>query len=96
MIKVDVEGAELAVLEGAQELIRDSRPVLVIEANDLEGLAAWLTAEGYRSFTYVPERRELAQTAWSAPPTGNLIAVADTALAQVRLRHVVLADDRRG
>jgi FkbM family methyltransferase len=34
MIKVDVEGHEEAVIEGAQNTIRNSRPVLLIESED--------------------------------------------------------------
>jgi hypothetical protein len=34
-IKIDVEGHEVAVLEGARETIRRERPNLVVEATDL-------------------------------------------------------------
>lgn len=42
-MKIDVEGAELAVIYGAQELLRTSRPTLLIEA-DPEPAAAAVTA----------------------------------------------------
>lgn len=51
VIKIDVEGHELAVLDGARGLIRRWRPHLVLEANtdrheaDLRG---WLAPLGYR------------------------------------------------
>jgi FkbM family methyltransferase len=35
MIKIDVEGAEVAVLEGAQELLRNHSPLLVIEVHNI-------------------------------------------------------------
>jgi FkbM family methyltransferase len=54
VIKIDVEGAELAVLRGSQEVIRRCRPVLLIEAANSDQLAK---IEKYlSSFNY--ERRE--------------------------------------
>jgi FkbM family methyltransferase len=50
LIKIDVEGAELQVLEGAQELIATNRPELMLEANTpahLDALAGWLKPRGY-------------------------------------------------
>jgi FkbM family methyltransferase len=38
LVKVDVEGAELEVLEGAQQTLRRLRPILIIEFNDGESL----------------------------------------------------------
>lgn len=50
LMKVDVEGHELAVLRGAAGVIEQSRPHLVLEANDQEhqdALAGWLAENGY-------------------------------------------------
>lgn len=35
MIKIDVEGAELDVLKGAEQLIKDNLPILIVEVSDL-------------------------------------------------------------
>jgi len=35
MIKIDVEGAELDVIKGAEQLIKDNLPILIIEVSDL-------------------------------------------------------------
>ncbi len=50
LIKVDVEGGELSVLRGAEQVLRRDQPVLIVEDN-AEGrteLRAWLEALGYR------------------------------------------------
>lgn len=50
LIKIDVEGNEMAVLAGAEEIIRRSRPILMVEvesAND-KPFSAWVQARGYR------------------------------------------------
>jgi FkbM family methyltransferase len=40
LVKIDVEGAELQVLEGAQSLLREKKPVLIIEVHHQQGLPA--------------------------------------------------------
>lgn len=53
LLKIDVEGHERAVLEGAGRVIRDSRPAMVLEANTPaheEVLAEWLEAHDYTHF----------------------------------------------
>lgn len=55
-IKIDVEGHEVAVLEGAEKTIAEHKPNLLIECNDdhqpdgRAKLAAWLTAHDYDGF----------------------------------------------
>jgi Methyltransferase FkbM domain len=49
--KIDVEGAELSVLEGAKELLATCGPALLLEADpgpELEALASWLKPRNYR------------------------------------------------
>jgi hypothetical protein len=51
VVKVDVEGAELAVLKGAAELLKASKPLILSEAHgrrDLNLLIEWLAPLGYR------------------------------------------------
>jgi FkbM family methyltransferase len=63
VMKIDVEGAELAVLRGAEELIRKFKPVLLLEANDAalrhqggsnEVLADYLRSCGYTVYAFRP------------------------------------------
>jgi len=52
MIKIDVEGMELDVLEGAARSIADHRPILSVELvkTDQEKLQSWLRTRGYTAF----------------------------------------------
>ncbi len=60
VIKIDVEGAELGVLRGAQRLVTESRPVIMFESGPCEAMYskadmwAWLTARDYEILT--PDR----------------------------------------
>lgn len=61
LLKIDVEGHEMAVLAGAADLIARSRPALVLEANTAQheaDLTAWLRAHGY-TWTNADERNLL-------------------------------------
>jgi FkbM family methyltransferase len=67
-IKIDVEGHELAVLEGAARTIAEHKPNLLIECNDdhqpraIERLAAWLHAHDYEAaFLDGAELRDIAR-----------------------------------
>ena len=71
MIKIDAEGAEMAILRGATRLLKRFSPALILEANDIllrragtsaADIAAHLAAAGYRN--WLLERRQLAH--WDA------------------------------
>lgn len=47
LVKIDVEQGELAVLQGATALLRDTRPVILIELSGERAAAQSLTAAGY-------------------------------------------------
>ena len=57
MIKLDVEGMELAVLKGAASLITSHQPVIYTEnniQNKSPALIQWLLDAGYRLFWHLP------------------------------------------
>jgi FkbM family methyltransferase len=60
-MKIDVEGHEMAVLEGAAQIIANDRPVLVLEANTqphFDMLADWCERNGY-AWSVADERNML-------------------------------------
>lgn len=75
IIKIDVEGHEMAVLEGAAKTIESSRPIMLVEGNEValrrsgasaKDLAAKLRSWGYRLL--VPNRRRLVPLSGFPPP----------------------------
>jgi len=88
-IKIDVEGHELAVLDGAQKTIAAHRPNLLIECNDehqpdaTKKLAAWLAAHQYRAMfldgTRLRPMDEYDREAhWRARRIENFICIHET------------------
>ena len=70
LIKIDAEGWELPVLQGATELLRSSSPTLVLEilsAGQFEQLDTFLKPLGYRATTFLGTRdnRPEVVEAWS-------------------------------
>jgi FkbM family methyltransferase len=60
-VKIDVEGAEVEVLEGLRETIARSRPALMLERSERIGQVLELLVDGagYRAFLYDANRGEL-------------------------------------
>jgi FkbM family methyltransferase len=57
LIKIDVEGMEQAVLEGAKTLLQQHKPLLYVEndrAEKSKDLIQWLHANGYRLYSHRP------------------------------------------
>ena len=70
-VKIDVEGAESAVIEGLDETLRRSRPVMLIETGHDTAVAEQLAGLGYRSFVFDADTRTLS--AWPGGDVQNLI-----------------------
>jgi hypothetical protein len=57
LIKIDVEGMELAVLEGASSVLDEHKPLLYVEndrAENSKALIAWLLNRDYRLYWHMP------------------------------------------
>lgn len=85
LLKIDVEGFEEQVLEGASDLLEEG-PAVIVEANDPSGIARVLAPLGYLPYFYEPGSHQLVQTDWLAKrPGNNLLAIRDQELARTRL-----------
>jgi FkbM family methyltransferase len=85
LLKVDVEGHEAAVLDGAAGLLRRHHPVVVVEANDPGALTERLAPLGYRWVDYDPVSRRAIPSAGPPAARANGIAAADFAALDERL-----------
>ena len=95
MGKMDIEGAELLALEGAQRLLQERNPpVWLIEMNGLlhyygcteAQLQRWMAERGYDLYAYDPESRDLVRSDKAWPGFGNVLAVARSSLEAVMER----------
>lgn len=88
VVKLDVEGSELAVLEGAQEALRRWKPHVLFEtSNELrpaayQSVVALLVALGYRIHDFDPVTGRLAPPG-DVPRSPNVLAVHSTRWADV-------------
>jgi FkbM family methyltransferase len=57
-VKVDVQGAELSVVEGLRETLRAHRPPVMLEVPGPDEVS-YLAQFGYEPFTYDPDARQL-------------------------------------
>lgn len=95
MGKLDAEGAELRILQGAERMVRAGiPPVWLIEiarslhefgASEKE-LVMWLRQRGYRLATYEPKTRALCFCSDDGPWDGNYLAIAAEAVSMVQAR----------
>ncbi len=70
VVKIDVEGAELEVLNGARGLFETARPIVLCEVipDNSDAVTEFLSCYGYRMFdgeTPLPRREALPNAAWS-------------------------------
>lgn len=70
-VKIDVEGAESAVIAGLEATLRRSRPVMLIETGHDTAVAEQLAGFGYRPFVFDADARAL--TPWSGGDVQNLV-----------------------
>lgn len=93
LMKVDVEGHELAVLRGAARVVRRDRPALIVELNDVSALRNWAETTVYTAVRYLagPVAGALEPRPWPTEPGGNMVLVPDLDAA----RHRVAATTRR-
>lgn len=86
LVKVDVEGHELAVLRGATSLLERHRPALILEHNDGDGtVRALVEGLGYAPVALDVRARRLDEASWPAEPGGNLVLVTDRDAARRRV-----------
>jgi FkbM family methyltransferase len=66
LVKVDVEGHDLQVLEGMQSLLRRDCPLLIVEGSRTGSVASWLREQGY-----VIRKTEGSPNIVGQPPEGQ-------------------------
>jgi FkbM family methyltransferase len=86
VVKIDVEGAELAVLEGASRVLAEARPVMLIEvgSESADGVAAVLTKWKYRLL-------DAESMAAVSRPAFNTVAVPESVALSKRRPDTVSA-----
>ena len=84
LVKIDVEGGEVDVLEGARHLIQRDAPALIVEVNDPVRLERVLADLEYSCYVYNPDAARLRPTTVYDHLNRNVIAIADRARLEGR------------
>src|SRR5262249_45508930 len=83
-VKIDAEGFDLQVLEGAEQLLVRERPALMVETWGPPTIRDWLEERGYRTYRYAFETRTLYEYPRPFLDQANVIAVHEDELEKVR------------
>lgn len=95
LMKIDVEGFETPVIEGAQSILqKKSLNAVIMELNgngshygfDESKIPLLMSELGFRTYAYDPMSRTLSEIQGKNPDTGNTLFIRDKALVQERLR----------
>ena len=87
LIKMDVEGAELVVLEGASQTLREIRPLMLLEVTSgNSNVGALLAAAGYRIFAPTMNRELIG----ISKCVFNTFAVPEEKVDRVKARGVFI------
>jgi len=88
IIKIDVEGGEMAALRGMERTLATWRPLVMCEKGLDEAFVEWLVMRGYRRYAYVKDKNGLWEfPAGDALPL-NVIFVHESRTDEVRRRGV--------
>jgi FkbM family methyltransferase len=85
LIKIDVEGHELAVLRGAGGIIGRDHPALIVEVNDPLALRRHSDELGYVAISFDPATGMIAERRWPDRRGGNVILVPHPEQARERV-----------
>ena len=87
-VKVDAEGFDLQVLKGAESLLLEQRPTLMVKTWGPPDVREWLEERGYRIYRYAFEDRTLREYPRPFADPANILAVHEDRLGYVCQRLV--------
>jgi FkbM family methyltransferase len=96
VIKIDVEGLELDVLQGLEATLQESEPLLMIERNlGSAAVAAWLEARGYQLWIYDSATNRLLRPEAAAAPTNYVACTAGWLSRFPQVSRLVAANEAK-
>ncbi|HEU5373742.1 MAG TPA: FkbM family methyltransferase [Gaiellaceae bacterium] len=88
VIKIDVEGSELAILRGSMSVLRDHRPVVIMELNPVSARAAGHTVDDYVDLLH-----SLSYEIWPIPEPGRRKHAGEPAREPFDARRHIVQDE---